>query len=77
MSTGLPMTTDNFTVRSMNRSELDLVIDWAADEGWNPGIYDAESFYQVARCGFLLGELNNEPVGSSYDFGLSSQRVPH
>ena len=58
------MTTDNFTVRPMNRSELDLVIEWAADEGWNPGTHDAESFYQVDRCGFLVGELNNEPVGS-------------
>ncbi|MBR8836513.1 MAG: GNAT family N-acetyltransferase [Stigonema ocellatum SAG 48.90 = DSM 106950] len=58
------MTTDNFTVRPMNRSELDLVIDWAADEGWNPGTYDAEYFYQADPCGFLVGELNNELVGS-------------
>jgi len=64
MTTVSAMTTDNFTVRSMNRSELDLVIDWAADEGWNPGTYDAECFYQADQCGFLVGELNNELVGS-------------
>ncbi|WP_169154112.1 GNAT family N-acetyltransferase [Brasilonema bromeliae] len=58
------MTIDNFTVRPMKRSELDLVIDWAAIEGWNPGIYDAECFYQADQCGFFVGELNNELVAS-------------
>ena len=58
------MTMDNFTVRPMNRSELDLVIDWAAAEGWNPGTYDAECFYQADPCGFFVGELNNELVAS-------------
>ncbi|MDF5732645.1 MAG: GNAT family N-acetyltransferase [Rhizonema sp. PD38] len=58
------MTIDNFTVRLMKRSELDLIIDWAAAEGWNPGIYDAECFYQADRCGFFVGELNNELVAS-------------
>lgn len=58
------MTMDNLTVRPMSRSELDLVIDWAAAEGWNPGIYDAECFYQADPCGFFVGELNNELVAS-------------
>ena len=58
------MTIDNFTVRQMLRSELDLIIDWAAVEGWNPGIYDAECFYQADQCGFFVGELNNELVAS-------------
>ncbi|WP_341530115.1 GNAT family N-acetyltransferase [Nostoc sp. UHCC 0302] len=59
-----PMTMDNFTIRAMRRSELDLIIDWAAVEGWNPGIYDAECFYQADQCGFFVGELNNELVAS-------------
>ena len=58
------MTREHFTVRPMNRSEFGLVIDWAAAEGWNPGTHDAECFYQVDRCGFLVGELNDEIVGS-------------
>ena len=57
------MSHDNFTVRPMKRTEVDLAIDWAAAEGWNPGIYDAECFYQTDKCGFLLGELNGESVG--------------
>lgn len=64
MTTITTMTIDNFTVRPMKRSELDLVIDWAAVEGWNPGIYDAECFYQADQCGFFVGELNNELVAS-------------
>jgi ribosomal protein S18 acetylase RimI-like enzyme len=59
-----PITMDNFTVRAMRRSELDLIIDWAAVEGWNPGTYDAECFYQADQCGFFVGELNNELVAS-------------
>jgi ribosomal protein S18 acetylase RimI-like enzyme len=55
---------DNFTIRPMKRSELDLVINWAAVEGWNPGIYDAECFYQADQCGFFVGELNNQIVAS-------------
>ncbi|MEH2349998.1 MAG: GNAT family N-acetyltransferase [Nostoc sp.] len=57
------MTIDNFILRPMNRSEVDLAITWAAAEGWNPGRYDAESFYQTDDRGFFLGELNGEPVG--------------
>ncbi|WP_334966450.1 GNAT family N-acetyltransferase [Nostoc sp.] len=56
------MTPDNFIVRTMNRSEIDLAITWAASEGWNPGRYDAESFYQTDKNGFFVGELNGEPV---------------
>lgn len=47
----------------MNRSEMDLAISWAAIEGWNPGKYDAQSFYQTDESGFFLGEFNGEPVG--------------
>lgn len=63
MTTVLAGTSDNFSVRLMNRKEVDLAIAWATSEGWNPGIYDAESFYQTDPSGFFLGELNGEPVG--------------
>ncbi len=63
MTTVLAGTSDNFSVRLMNRKEVDLAIAWATSEGWNPGIYDAESFYQTRSSGFFLGELNGEPVG--------------
>ena len=31
----------NLTVSSMNAEEIALAVDWAAREGWNPGLHDA------------------------------------
>jgi ribosomal protein S18 acetylase RimI-like enzyme len=55
--------TDNFIVRSMKRTEVKLMMDWAAAEGWNPGLHDADCFYQADPKGFWVGELNGEPIG--------------
>jgi len=46
----------------MTREEVDLAVEWAANEGWNPGIYDADSFYNTDTKGFFIGLLNNEPI---------------
>ena len=32
---------DAFTIRTMRPDEIQLAVDWAAAEGWNPGIADA------------------------------------
>jgi len=53
-----------YTIRPMTRAELDLVIDWAAIEGWNPGLADAECYYLADRPGFLLGFWEGEPVAA-------------
>lgn len=52
----------SFTIRPMTRPELDLAISWAAIEGWNPGLHDADSFYAADPGGFLLGLLDDVPV---------------
>jgi ribosomal protein S18 acetylase RimI-like enzyme len=51
-------------IRSMSRPELDLVLDWAAAEGWNPGLNDADCFYVCDPQGFFLGLLDGEPVAA-------------
>jgi GNAT superfamily N-acetyltransferase len=51
------------SIRPMQRHELDLGIDWAAAEGWNPGLHDAGSFHAADPGGFLIGRANGEPVG--------------
>jgi ribosomal protein S18 acetylase RimI-like enzyme len=50
-------------VRPMTRAELDLGIEWAAQEGWNPGLHDADTFHATDPEGFLGAWLNGEPVG--------------
>lgn len=70
-----------FTVRRMNRGEVDLIREWATAEGWNPGLHDAGCFYVTDPDGFFLGELNGEPVACiscvSYDtsFGFLGQYI--
>lgn len=54
----------NMEVRPATRDELDVMVGWAAQEGWNPGLYDADAFYATDCKGFYLGFLANEPVGS-------------
>jgi GNAT superfamily N-acetyltransferase len=48
----------------MTRQEIDVAIDWAAAEGWNPGLYDADCFYTADPDGFLVGLLDDEPVAT-------------
>ena len=53
-----------YEIRPMQRSDLDLAIDWAAREGWNPGLADGDSFYATDPGGFLMGFLDGEPIAS-------------
>jgi ribosomal protein S18 acetylase RimI-like enzyme len=46
----------------MRPGEIELAIDWAAAEGWNPGLHDAEAFLPTDPQGFLLGLLDGEPI---------------
>jgi GNAT superfamily N-acetyltransferase len=50
-------------IRLMHERELALTLDWAAEEGWNPGRHDARCFYAADPKGFLLAEVGDEPVG--------------
>jgi len=50
-------------IRLACRAEMRLLTDWAAAEGWNPGLHDAETFFAADPEGFLLAEVGEEPVG--------------
>ena len=54
--------TDPYTITPAKREELDVLLGWAADEGWNPGLHDAGCFYAADPGGFLLGRLDGEAV---------------
>jgi ribosomal protein S18 acetylase RimI-like enzyme len=70
------MQQSSYTIKTMTRQEVDIAIDWAAAEGWNPGWYDAACFYAADPDGFLIGLLEDEPIatlsavkyGSSFGF---------
>jgi GNAT superfamily N-acetyltransferase len=47
----------------MQKQELAQCIDWADQEGWNPGLHDSETFFAADPHGFLLAELDGKPVG--------------
>lgn len=50
-------------IRGMTRVELDTLVNWAADEGWNPGENDAQIFWNTDPEGFVAAELGGELIG--------------
>lgn len=53
-----------YTIRTMTRDEVRLAVDWAATEGWNPGLHDAQTFASADPDGFFVGELDGQPVAT-------------
>lgn len=53
-----------FQIRNLRPEEIALAIDWAAAEGWNPGLADAACFAIPDAQGFLVGEIDGEPVAT-------------
>src|SRR5262245_58066213 len=51
-------------IRAIRPDEIAVAIDWAAAEGWNPGLADAECFGTVDAEGFLIGELDGAPAAT-------------
>lgn len=50
-------------IRQMTRAELDQLIDWAASEGWNPGLHDAKLFWATDPEAFIAAELEGSLIG--------------
>ena len=59
-----PSAKQDITIEQMTQKEVDVAIDWAQKEGWNPGIHDAECFYHADPNGFYAAKLNGEIVGT-------------
>ena len=53
-----------FSIRRMKSDDLATAIEWAAGEGWNPGVNDAACFYRADPDGFFVAELDGEPIGA-------------
>ncbi|HEY7666126.1 MAG TPA: GNAT family N-acetyltransferase, partial [Xanthobacteraceae bacterium] len=48
----------------MRPDEIAIAADWAAAEGWNPGLSDAACFATIDPDGFLIGELDGQPAAT-------------
>jgi GNAT superfamily N-acetyltransferase len=46
----------------MRPDEISLAVDWAAAEGWNPGLADGACFASVDPEGFFIAELDGKPA---------------
>lgn len=51
-------------IRNMEFDEFATVIEWAAEEGWNPGLNDDECYYKADPKGFFVADVDGKPVGS-------------
>jgi len=56
------MSAEAYQIRRMNPDDVAIAIEWARREGWNPGLHDAQTFYQADPNGFFIGELDGEAV---------------
>lgn len=63
----------SFSIRSMTPDEIGLALDWAAAEGWNPGLADAACFHAADPDAFLVAVLKDAPIGciSATDYGAA------
>ncbi|KMW60835.1 GCN5-related N-acetyltransferase [Candidatus Rhodobacter oscarellae] len=50
--------------RNATLTELQTVLDWAAEEGWNPGLDDAGAFFAADPGGFFLATDGGAPVAA-------------
>src|SRR5690242_9770156 len=55
---------ERLNIRTMRPDEIALAADWAAAEGWNPGLADAACFATVDAGGFLIAELDGAPAAT-------------
>jgi GNAT superfamily N-acetyltransferase len=55
----------------VTRAEVGEFVGWAAREGWNPGLHDAEIFWATDPEAFIAADLDGEMIGggaiTSYD----------
>jgi hypothetical protein len=53
---------DDIEVRRLSASDVHLALDWAREEGWNPGRFDAACFHAADPDGFFVALHDGEPA---------------
>ncbi|GAB4359518.1 MAG: GNAT family N-acetyltransferase [Oricola sp.] len=70
-------------IRPAGAAEFAAAVEWAAREGWNPGLDDLAAFHAADPGGFLMGFVDGEPVSSisvvryGDDFGFLGFYIVH
>lgn len=49
--------------RQLDRDQFGILVDWATDEGWDPGVHDAEIFHAAFPDGFYGLFIGDEMIG--------------
>lgn len=77
------MTDSTPVIRPLTPDELETLVSWAGDEGWNPGLADAEAFRAADPDGFIgcfvAGELAAAIAATAYGdgFGFIGLYISH
>ena len=58
------MSNPSYQIRPMTENEFQTAVDWAAAEGWNPGLHDAALFFAADPHGFLAGFLDGQLIAT-------------
>ena len=61
---GAPHRTMTYAIRNLTLADVQTALDWAAAEGWNPGLQDAACFYTADPSGFWGGFLDDELIAT-------------
>ncbi|MBP0616905.1 GNAT family N-acetyltransferase [Jiella mangrovi] len=62
--TGIATRASDIEIRVMTPADVELAVEWAAKEGWNPGLGDAQAFRSADPEGFLMAFLAGEPAAA-------------
>ena len=71
-----PCSTVQTEIRTLDEAEVRTVVDWAAAEGWNPGLHDTrafsvadpDGFLGTFRDGALAGAISAVRYGAAFGF---------
>lgn len=55
---------DGLLIRPMRPDEISIAVNWAAAEGWNPGLSDDACFAAADPQGFFIGEFEGAPAAT-------------
>jgi GNAT superfamily N-acetyltransferase len=77
------MPLDTVTIQKITKEDLHTLIVWAAQEGWNPGKYDVEAFWNTDPDGFYGVKVGDDLIAGgaivSYEgaFGFMGLFIVH